>query len=371
MRPGSEVRRFRLWPLTPVHVGSGSRLEPEEYLVEGENLVRLDLPQLLRALSPQGRKDWQQFVDQGRLKDAQGVLHKTWKALQTIKPGACTLFRTPIGETARADLREIIEQPEREGGVAALPRNPYTHDVVLPGSSVKGAIRTAIVSTRAQLLPLQMKQEIQGTEIRRRGSLLEQKALQYPSNRLEADPFRALQVEDVIWPKDGVRVDRLRLFHRGKEEFNEMQMHAERLVCSSEGIAPPAVTVTIRLEPLSEKHGVRHPLAWPELAKALNQFYLGRWRVEQANFKYAAYQAAALPPELGTSILLRLGRHSHFDSLSVDTFREGRNAVTKQPIAELGASRTFCELQNGKLATFGWCLLLPEDDATRPGVRIL
>lgn len=63
-------------------------------------------------------------------------------------------------------------------------------------------------------------------------------------------------------------------------------------------------------------------------------------------------------------LLLRIGRFSHFESLSVDHLRQGWNAQKKQPFkpGEEGSSRTLCRCRSttegASLALpFGWLLL--------------
>jgi CRISPR-associated protein Csm5 len=64
-------------------------------------------------------------------------------------------------------------------------------------------------------------------------------------------------------------------------------------------------------------------------------------------------------PELKRKrVLLRIGHFSHFESLSVDTLREGWNIQARRPITGMGATRTRCVMENGKPPMpFGWILL--------------
>ncbi|MGB9606216.1 MAG: hypothetical protein ACPL88_10120 [Bryobacteraceae bacterium] len=59
------------------------------------------------------------------------------------------------------------------------------------------------------------------------------------------------------------------------------------------------------------------------------------------------------------AIPLRIGRFSHFESLSVDGLRSGWNQQRERPIGGMGSSRSLCVLDDGRLAPFGWVLLDP------------
>jgi CRISPR-associated protein Csm5 len=56
--------------------------------------------------------------------------------------------------------------------------------------------------------------------------------------------------------------------------------------------------------------------------------------------------------------LLRVGHFSHFESLSVDELRKGYNIKKREPITDMGSTRTRCLMENGKPAMpFGWLML--------------
>jgi CRISPR-associated protein Csm5 len=60
-------------------------------------------------------------------------------------------------------------------------------------------------------------------------------------------------------------------------------------------------------------------------------------------------------------LLLRIGRFSHFESLSVDELRQGWNVQASRPITGMGATRIRCAMENDKPAMpFGWLLLTLE-----------
>jgi CRISPR-associated protein Csm5 len=64
------------------------------------------------------------------------------------------------------------------------------------------------------------------------------------------------------------------------------------------------------------------------------------------------------PEYLNRRMLLRVGHFSHFESLSVDELRRGWNARKKEPITDMGSTRTRCVMEKGKDAMpFGWLML--------------
>jgi CRISPR-associated protein Csm5 len=364
----TEVRSFRMTPLTPVHIGSGDRLAPEEYVVDGQEFVRLDSRAILRALSAQERTAYEAAVDAGRLRDAQRVIRRFWQASRAQGSLRFERFRAAIGESSREDLRQIIEQPERRGDVLALQRNPYTGAVVIPGSSIKGVMRTALASWLANTEPGPRRIATAQQTAQRGwdGRRLEQAVFGYNAGETEGDPLRLLHVADAEWPAGGVQVDKPELtkLGRGDDGTERIQMHVERLLSRGDGTRTPAVTVALRLEtPGRRSRLFARAFAWEEIVFACNRFYANRLNAEYERFSQVAHDGYRWKPtqqEFERGLLLRLGRFSHFDSMSVDRYREGRNAARKEPIREIGSTRTMCPLRAGGRAPFGWVLLEPQ-----------
>lgn len=366
----ADARTFRLAPLTPVHIGSGERLAPEEYGIDQGEFVRLDTRRILRQLPEAERRKYEAAIDGGRLRDAQAVVRQAWEAsLREQRPSPLERFRARIGPGSRDELRQIVEQPYRKGEVLALFRNPYSGAAVIPGSSVKGAIRTALASWLANAEPGEGR--IRAAKQRRDspfdGRRMEEAVFGYTGRETESDPLRLLHVTDAEWPAGAVQIDKPELTKLGRAEgmTQGIQMHLERLLSRADGEAPPDATMTVRLEPAGRperKKLFERVFHWEELSYACNLFYTSRLNAEHRRFPLVANQSARwLPAQeaVNQGILLRLGRFCHFDSMSVETHREGWNAARREPIREIGSTRTLCPTASGGRVPFGWVLLEP------------
>lgn len=359
----AEIRTFRLMPLTPVHIGSGDRLAPEEYALDGSDFVRLDTRAILRALGAGERTQYESAVDGGRLRDAQQVIRRFWQRSRGPQGRSpFERFRAAVGESSRSELSQIIEQPYRRGDVLALQRNPYTGAVVIPGSSIKGAMRTALASWLANTSPGPQRIRALGRDFD--GRRMEEAVFGYTSRDMEGDPLRLLHVADAEWPASGVQVDKPELTKLGRDGSTTqgIQMHVERLISRGDGAKTPAVEVTMRLEKPRKGQRFDRPFAWKEIENACKHYYANRLNAEHARFPWVAREGHLWQPtqqEFERGLLLRLGRFSHFDSMSIDQYREGWNAARREPIREIGSTRTMCPLRGGGRAPFGWVLLEP------------
>lgn len=415
------VYRFQATPLTPIHVGDGATLAPEDYLIEGDHLIQFNRSATLRDMLPEVRRQLEERLDRNDFQAAQEILRKS------VKPPHHRC-RIQIGAESKADLLKAVGNPldpvVRQRAVQGFVRNPLTGRPYLPGSALKGAIRTAVVSrllgaaeiTRLHeearplialethrrserrerqknrpLNPQEQEQVLTEAKVAVHAQLVERLALRYGeynpdrrkvTERLEHDPFRLLKVADAELPTNCTRIDKVWPVKRdGKEDTKGIQMHFERLLSRGDGIEDSQFTVELELDELAAgdarvKVGRRLDMA--TLRLACNSFYTGRILAEQRRFF-----ADAQPPErlfgaqglikinpdkvlVAKSIqesgfLLRIGRFSHFESLSVDGLRQGWNIQARRPIEE-GSSRTLCRCRpttdGASMALpFGWLLL--------------
>ena len=378
------ILRFRAMPLTPIHIGTGDTIAPEDYLIRDDELIRFNPHAVLRDMAVADRREYEKRLERNEFQAAQRLLQ------QCCKPDRHRIYRSQIGPGSQRELQSLINNPERRGEVRPLLRNPHTGEPVVPGSSIKGAIRTAIINKFSQENLSAVQEALYGDpKIHKdhRWKRLEEAALDYRRNNTESDPLRMLKVADASLPLDAVQVDQATILTKGKPSGKNdgRQMHYERLLSRADGANPPTFTVEIQLDEIQTQHHevnrlLHRTLNWPSLIGACNTFYVNRMAEELKHFfltderPEARYGAAGLVRWTGEKLLiaksiqergllLRLGRFSHFESLSVDKLREGWNAQKKKPIIDMGATRTLCETRNGTKVPFGWLLLTREDTA--------
>ncbi len=360
-----EERVFRLIPLTPVHVGTGETIAPDEYFLDRDRLVRINVHKILMNWPPATRQRFEQLIAANRIDDARKLMHEAAGSPQFH------LYRALVGEPARQELQNA--PPDRRSGeIHTFVRNLHAGVVIVPGSAVKGAIRTAVVSVFAHHQLDELKRSIpklfQNQQERNRAWMaLEEKVLHYKRRFSEQDPLRMLRVSDGELPPEAVRVDRVRIVNRsGKSpQVQSIQLHVERLLSRADGKEPPSCLIRIALDGRAR---VSRSLTWDFVMQSCNYFFRRRYQEEVANFTLLQNRNWVPGPDSSDSILLRIGRFSHFESLSVDELRSGWNAQRKRPIQGMGASRSLCMITGGVLTPFGWVLLEPVEER-RDGAR--
>ena len=161
-------------------------------------------------------------------------------------------------------------------------------------------------------------------------------------------------------------------------------MHFERLLSRGDGV-DHSFAVELELDEQAAadtRVQVGRRLDFETIRRACMSFYAGRILAERRRFFADAQSPERIFGAQGLikinpdqvlvaksiqerGILLRVGRFSHFESLSVDGLRQGWNVQARKPIKE-GSSRTLCRCRattEGASAAlpFGWLLLELEE----------
>jgi CRISPR-associated protein Csm5 len=384
---------FKAHALTPIHVGCGQEIDPTEFVLKGEKLVQVNPSRLIAGLPSSEKDRFTGFLDRADLKEMQNFLcNRTDESRDAVsRIDACKLFRQEYEAKA--------SNPNNQFRVEMMPRNPHTGQPLLPGSGIKGAIRTAVVNYFANLDPATagQVQAVKHTETKRRGRELEEKALDRKQQETHRDVFRLVHVEDAVLPHGSTRIDRAANANPNKPGAEKIQMWVERLKSQADMASPPAFDVKLRID----TRAMADPRVRTQLGrmldidlvcKACNAFYWGRMKAEGDKFDARASQGASwkgihdlfpkaqfedgevvtLDPASAywenlqikrRRMLLRIGHFSHFESLSVDNFREGYNIQARRLITGMGATRTRCVMENGRPPMpFGWLLLTLDGD---------
>ncbi len=399
---GDVLSRFTAWPLTPIHVGDGSVLAAEAWRLAdgGAWLERFDPAAVLRAADPRRRRDYLEALERGELQKAQHVLR------EAVRP-ELVLERIAVGAAAARELRPVIENPLRRGDVRPFVRTgarPY-----LPGSSLKGALRTALLSSlvpnkKALIEDAKKKHRTpKGSIASRASNEVQARLLARPKTERDLrqinpdqDPFRFVEVADVLLPEAATRVEQVinwrptRLIKDGKQPAEKMQMIFEVTGSLALGRTLP-LSCEIRIEAgMLRKVQELDPscrkvpsfrLDAAALARAVNAFHWKLWEYELERF-YAGEAAIEKPlrrlirvkaPDgkpLGPAelrarddvLLLRVGRFGQFESKSLEGVREGWNAQAEPPHSmRQGNTRNLVKpAEHAPLLPLGWLLLLPE-----------
>jgi CRISPR-associated protein Csm5 len=177
---------YRVDCLTPLLVSDGATLSPIDYMVWKDQVNVLDQRKIFRLLAKGPRLDG--YLNQ--VKRAEKLDFASWGGFAQNFAGRRIAF----------EHASISPQWERQPADAChIPTFTRTHEgAYLTGSSLRGALRTALVSARLDEKVLEQIRETMAGEHppRRIGDALEQRALANDGGRGGMDPLKAFAVSD-------------------------------------------------------------------------------------------------------------------------------------------------------------------------------
>lgn len=281
-----ESYRLELEFIAPIHVGTNEAFPAYSYLVDEakKEALILDASRLLELLSEQQQQNYLQAIAQGP-KRAQESLQSLWNS-GLVDPTPAILRHLPVSPAFIQTVKNATDAAGLE--FRPLPRSPL--GAYLPGSSIKGALRTAWMFKRILN---------QGRDIEYRGRWswgraspkdewpliqppksiaprvaqeFEALVLDYQTERspnLHRDPFRQVRVGDSE-PTENLLLNRIGVFHpRG--QMDQTVILAETFRVGTR------LQATLRLHTglARQKHKdtVSHPIPARALAEACQEYY--------------------------------------------------------------------------------------------------
>jgi CRISPR-associated protein Csm5 len=362
--------RYNLHFITPVHVGSGLRLGKMDYVLKGNRVIVMNLQRLasLPGIDPEELSD---AID---MRNFEIGAYLRGKDIDPIRAASYSIpcNRPPQGEIL-CSLKDGLG-------------NPY-----IPGSSLKGALRTAILWERikrdSSLMDEARLKVISAIE--RAGSRNARAWAAQPLERLflgrdpikgnhpNYDHLRALKVSDT----DLIPKERLQCFDAVIKNLRDKRLDTKMTLCI-EAFRPGTETeISLDIDSFLLKDDILSKLNLnvqdlKDLEKITKSYYSDYIKSEIDFFsKYSEpfplefYKRLISLPEKGGGMLLRAGWGSGWHGMTVarlfpdllddirDAFRLGRSNV-----AEFPKTRKLALMDNDpryKMQPFGWIWARP------------
>ena len=403
--------RLDVTTLGPVHIGTGAEMDPTNYVIDAESDALFELPPdaLAAVLDERDRQTLLDLVsgsiNRYTIPRIQKFIHDRHTALAACatraartSAGVKTLYEERIGDIAQRETGAVNQLEIEKTSIDSMIGAPY-----LPGSSLKGAIRTALLNR------INAGRKLSGEERspaggRERSRKLQQRLFQYRD--FAADPMRLVHLADAMWTGENMAGDVAAeteitfAVNRRKRRFVkdgvEVRSQAERKgLYQLLEVVPPLCWRGFRGQ--LTLHGVGMERAdlrespWPEIrwtsseiAEACNAFYLRDFDEEtealgEREFLDKRWYRAVRELMDGglrdllasnRAFLLRVGRHGGAESLTLDGVRDIRIMTPQgQPRNEEEATTWWLASDRADASTgllpFGWILVeMTEGDGT-------
>jgi CRISPR-associated protein Csm5 len=396
---------LKISTLAPVHIGCDETYDPSNYIIDDDTLYEFDTHSAISALNPAQRRQLNSLVsgkaDETMIKGLQGFFYQHREALLALSThflpvasGIASMYKARIGKAAQLESggKQVINKLEIERTFY----NPVSREPILPGSSIKGAIRTALLNLLNEGKPLRKNHK----GYKERNQELQQRLFQYTMRDLQKDPMRLLRISDASWIKNQERcssevrfaVNRRKNIQHKNDRLLQSQAEKKGLFPQLECIAamlPHAFSSQITLQNTAGLTAAnklpKSELQWQikDVFAACNAFYLPQLRQELKLLKTHSYAdpqwlkqvEQLLEGDLlkrlqdNQAMILRLGRHSGATAMTLEGVRsikimQGKdNKASYETEAKtlwLSASDNNSQQQ---LVPFGWVIV--EIDTTQ------
>jgi CRISPR-associated protein Csm5 len=404
--------RLAITPLSPVHMGAGQDYEPTGYVIDDGALFEFEGIAALKAL-PKTERDRLGRVLDGRptpdmLREVQRFFYENRQRLIAVSRG-----QIRVNQTVEAFYQERVgrvAQHDHGGGrvqnrleIERTAYNPPTGQAILPGSGLKGAMRTALLDAvnAGKPLPSDLTRE------RRANQKLQEQLFRYRMGHLENDPMRLVHVADAALQAPGKFATEVRFaVNRKKQpvrrdgrlvESKAEQQGLYQLLECVPAMQPRAFEGSLSVQGTGDVESTKWPrdrFRLPEIAAACNHFYRPILERELSLLAERGYVdeewAAGVRDLVGGPLasalsenrawLLRVGRHSGAESVTLDGVRNIKIMKGKGDKPELlDHSKTLWLASDERLAQrhllpFGWLLVEPyreDSDLPRwPGMEL-
>lgn len=326
--------------LSPLHIGAGEEINPLDYIIKDDRCYRVSFENFVAGMSEKERAIFESLIDKGDLVEMRKYITANIDAQKD------SVYSTQVGGSVSGLYRSKMADIQNQLIISPFLRTERGARVLIPGSSIKGAIRTAVISEIAKGSRLPSPKEY------REEDEFEAKVMGYKDGK--DDPFRGIKIRDVGLDNDAVIVREVKnLSKKGNAlQTNEMQMICEVLHSLVTG-TPIEFETSISFDDyLFSLNFLSKKLTMEMIVRSCNAFY--RDKVEKEHDKF--YKGTSLEgwssQLLSTmvdenSFLLRIGRYSGVESVTFDNYRKPK------PPGKKGVWGTSRNLAEGKYP-MGW-----------------
>ncbi|MBC8309305.1 MAG: type III-A CRISPR-associated RAMP protein Csm5 [Planctomycetes bacterium] len=352
--------------LSPVHVGAGITIEPYEYdIIEQDGnffLLVLDQNKMFSSMNDSQRKEFDTLLDGDHVNHTivSNWMKQQFKATEYMK------FAISIQESIGNQLKKNMSNEQSRGAIELLTRNPNTGAPYLPGSSIKGSIRTALLSSA---LGNPITRELAGISADRSDQDLQSSAFGYKKNgktSLSHDPFRQLSVGDADIHPDDCFIHKIEMIRNPKSKKGDdasgikiCRDMVHGIVSLGEHDPPPICTSAVSFQfglldiSIMREETLKQKITPDSIIRSCNDFYIPNAREELAKFGEIILSSAKesilnqLDSLQKNQCLIRLGRHSHFENMVMT-----HHPKMREPEKGYGETRSYA----GGKVPMGWAI---------------
>ncbi len=343
--------------LSPVHIGCDELYEPMGFVMD-EHAQQMVVFDPLSFISQMGAVDKQRFIDICSEGTVSSIL-EIYKFLKDRTTAGrhidvCQGFVDHYNETLAipAEDKKRVQQELNRFTIERTSFYPGDHRPYIPGSAIKGALRTAYLSDMA------IKKKVPTPRGRYAAKDLEKALLD--DGAFDTDPFRLVKISDFR----PVGHAKTRIVYAVNEKKMPSKFEARGPYQILEVIQPGALFEgEIAVDTPQTKKSVSSPISMQELLESIKQFFIKEKNREDDELKRINIHGVQVSDN-EDRFLIRLGRHSGAESVTIEGHRNikvmlGKREKTFKTHATTLWLASEAQKSNIKenLCPFGWAEL--------------
>jgi CRISPR-associated protein Csm5 len=322
--------------LTPVHIGTGEQIEPFDYLIRDHTFYRISLPRLIGNLGKEEQRSLTGLIEKS---DLNGI--RTFIGNNVDFETHC-VYETDVSHEVETIYMDKINDIHNQLLISPFIRTDRINAAYIPGSSLKGSIRTAILNERGKSIYQQIYKKSRATleqiprfkrQKPREGDIqrdIERNVEKYIFDNRDAknDPFRAISIADAYLPDNSTTVTEVKNTGRdrtGNLRSISIQMFTEVThSTASDHVIEFETELVIDHELQSTSRAVSRTITMQDIIDSCNNFYIEKMRLDDTFFRNSRISPTtewllneAKNKEEG-SFFLRVGRFSGIFSVTLD-----------------------------------------------------
>jgi CRISPR-associated protein Csm5 len=352
--------KIRLHVLSPVHIGCDDVYEPTSFVIDEtkKTLIEFDPIDFITNLTPAQSNEFSKLCTGEDLLSIFKFVKRVYKNGNPLREidvssGLVEHYKKVLAMSS-FNKNAIINQFTMN----KTSYNPQTNQVYIPGTSVKGALRTAYLGYLASQRDIKgRKEKAKDLEIELLGG------------KFDTDPFRMVKVSD-FQSLEAVRTKIVYGINKNKKVSDRETRAATGPQQIFEVIESGSVFEgAININTPEKTAGLKTTIEQTSLFEALNHHYRKLFDQEMLVVKDCGFRSistSAFLDRLGKScFLVRLGRHSGAEAVTIEGNRNIRiKQADDQPPKNLDQSTTIWlasefarPTANNGLIPFGWAML--------------
>jgi len=347
---------FCLRIISPVHIGSDEVYEPTGFVVDETNkqLISFDPANFINTLDSDALAEFSSLCQKGTPQSLVEIYRFMDRHKDLVDGRPVTVsdaFIEHFQETMKLHGEKNVLQNLNKYQIKRTAFNPHEDIPYIPGSSIKGSIRTSVLNYRNQ------GRSHPGYPGKNASSRLEQDLV---GGNFATDPFRLIKVSDFV-PVGEVRRRIVYGVNRKKKPSKFEARGPEQIF---EVMEPGAVFFgSITIAEVPRNAGISNPVTKKEITDALLQFFGNEKKRENNELKVASIPPAPLTLS-ANHFPLRIGFHSGAECVTVDGHRKikimkgkGEKPETKNQTTTFWLAADSKNPANQQLRPFGWVIM--------------